>query len=135
MDPITAAISAFSPTNIFLAGAALITLVITIVGIDKVKELFYGEMPEAYLEDGKLYQDFDPADDDNYGFRRELTSDGWEQVLTPEAEAEAEEHERDAADRWGVSYERYMSGPQDDEDWEDFIERAKAEDAAENNGG
>lgn len=43
MDPITSAISGFSPANILLAGAAVITLVITIVGIDKIRDMISGE--------------------------------------------------------------------------------------------
>ena len=137
MDPITAAITSFSPANILLAGAAVITLVITIVGIDKIREMISGEMAEGYLEDGKLYRDYSEAElnEDNYYLRNEWTHDGWEETLTSAARESMDDYDRNEADRWGISYEGYMAGPQDDEDWDDFITRVQAEDAAKSNGG
>jgi len=68
MDPIAEAIKMFDVGNILLAGAAVISLVIVYVGIDKVKELIWGESyeEEYYLEEGRLYRRTDYGEGDEY---------------------------------------------------------------------
>ena len=106
MDPITAAISAFSPTNIFLAGAALIALVITIVGIDKVRDMINGEAVDAYMENGSLYRDHDEDGDTFEGLRYRLDENGeWSPALSAEKYAETVEELRQEYDD---KYEWYL---------------------------
>jgi len=71
MDPVSEAIKMFDVGNILLAGAAVISLVIVYVGIDKVKELFGGE---AHVEDAPLYcrpKEPDGYDEGFYGLHTE----------------------------------------------------------------